>query len=165
MCLARFRAMRALLWSGSTRKTPHCGVLLAQNDTGSRRLTRGKSKQKAIPGGMAFLRLRNLCPCFATACLAEGEVLRFVSALCPGYPHGAEILQDKAHRRGRPTAYLAYVEVGLEEQRSIAEFMPALRFGVPRGAEIVRDEAEGSGGGEGVQSVRRSPGTDRQRSK
>ena len=33
VCPARFRAVRALLWSGSTRKTPHCGVLLAQNDT------------------------------------------------------------------------------------------------------------------------------------
>ena len=40
---ARFRAMRALLWSGSTRKTPHRGVLLAQNDTLGRGLLAGGS--------------------------------------------------------------------------------------------------------------------------
>jgi hypothetical protein len=61
--------MRALLWSGSTRKTPHCGVLLAQNDTvGVGLLARGSavtkeeprrkmSKQKSTPGGaFSFLK-------------------------------------------------------------------------------------------------------------
>ena len=46
MIVARFRAMRALLWSGSTRKTPHCGVLLAQNDTLDLACSRGARRYK-----------------------------------------------------------------------------------------------------------------------
>ena len=64
VCPARFRAVRALLWSGSTRKTPHCGVLLAQNDTLDLAFSQGTlpttKKAKSTPGG-AFLRSGNLC--------------------------------------------------------------------------------------------------------
>ena len=58
MCPARFRAMRALLWSGSTRKTPHCGVLLTQNDTVGGGLLAGGStvtkRSKKAPRGVLF---------------------------------------------------------------------------------------------------------------